>query len=188
MIDVTMQAAADRHRIEHHGGAKGCALPGKEDGREHHGGDQCHRIGFKQISRHAGTVTDIVADVIGDCCGVAWIIFRNTSLDLADEISANVSAFGEDAAAKAGENRNQRSTEAQCHQSESMTMRLFGCSGPACRISHAVVDRDTQQCQARHQHAGDRTGLEGDIKTTGQRGGGSLCRAHIGADRHIHAD
>ena len=92
----------------------GCA--GEEDRRQHHGGDDGHRIGLEQVGRHAGAIADVVADVVGDGRGIARIVLRNAGLDLADEIAADVGALGEDAAAETGEDRDQRGAEAERHQ------------------------------------------------------------------------
>ncbi len=56
------------------------------------------------------------ADVVRDGCRVARIVLRNTGFDLADEIAADVRTLGEDAAAETGEDRDQRSAEAERHQ------------------------------------------------------------------------
>jgi hypothetical protein len=72
-----------------------------------------HRIGFEQVGRHAGAVADVVADVVGDRGRVARIILGNAGLDLADEVGADVSTLGEDAAAETGEDRDQRGAEAE---------------------------------------------------------------------------
>jgi hypothetical protein len=63
---------------------------------------------------------------------------------------------------------------------------------PVALIAHAEqdreIDRDRQQSQARHQKAGNGAGLEGDVEARGKAVGGGLRRAHIGADRDMHAD
>ena len=88
----------------------------EEDRRQHHGGDRGHRVGLEQVGRHAGAVADVVADVVGDGRGIARIVLRDAGLDLADQIAADVGALGEDAAAETGEDRDQRSAEAERHQ------------------------------------------------------------------------
>ena len=52
----------------------------------------------------------------------------------------------------------------------------------------AEIERDAQERQARHQHAGDGARLEGEFEAAGQRLGGGLRDPHIGAHRHVHAD
>ncbi len=108
--------AADCERQRHHVQQAGTAGLGEKDRGENHGGDGSDRVGLEQVSRHAGAIADIVTDVVGDGCRVAWIIFRNAGLDLADEIAADVGALGEDTAAKAGEDRDQRRAEAERNQ------------------------------------------------------------------------
>jgi hypothetical protein len=88
----------EHHRAEHH--------------RRHHG----HRVGLEEVGGHARAVADVVADVVGNDGRVAWIVFRNTGFDLADQVGANVCALGEDAAAETGEDRDQRSAERQTDQ------------------------------------------------------------------------
>ena len=50
------------------------------------------------------------------------------------------------------------------------------------------VDGDAEQRQTRDQHAGDGAGLEGELKSAGQRRRRRLRGAHVGADRDVHAD
>ena len=111
MIEVTMQAAPMASGYSSIVSRVG--LAGEEDRRQHHGGDHGHRVGLEQVGRHAGAVADIVAHVVGDGRRVARVVLRNAGLDLADEVAAHVGALGEDAAAETGEDRDQRSAEAQ---------------------------------------------------------------------------
>ena len=50
------------------------------------------------------------------------------------------------------------------------------------------IDGDAEQRETRHQHAGDRAGLEGEFKSAGQRRRRRLRGAHVGANRNVHAD
>src|SRR3546814_19825786 len=68
-------------------------------------------IGFEKIGGHARAIADIVPDVVGDDGGVAWIVLGDSRLDLADQIRADISRLGEDAAAKPREDRDQRRAE-----------------------------------------------------------------------------
>ena len=87
----------------------------EEDRGQHHGGDGGHRVSLEQIGGHAGAIADIIADVVGDGGGIARIVFGNAGFDLADQVTANVGALGEDAAAEPREDRNQRGAEAERH-------------------------------------------------------------------------
>ena len=141
----------------------------EEDRGEHHRGDHGHGIGLEQVRGHAGAVAHIVTDVVGDRGRVARIVLGNASLDLADEVGADVGALGEDAAAETREDRDQRGAEAQRHQ------RVDDAA--ACR-SHAhragqdpEIDGDAEQGEPGHQHAGDRARLEGDVEAGRQATG-----------------
>ena len=86
----------------------------EEDRCQHHGRDRRHRIGLEQVGRHSGASPDVIAD-IGDSGGMAGTVLGDAGLDLADEVAADVGPLGEDAAAEAGEDRDQRGAEAERH-------------------------------------------------------------------------
>ena len=176
---------ADRERIEHH--LHDALLAAREiDGGEHHGGDDGHDIGLEQIGSHAGAVADIVAHIVGDGRGVARIILGDAGLDLADEIAADVGALGEDAAAKPGEDGDERGAEAESDQRVDHLARRgriakgFG--------EYEEIDGDAEKRETGDEEAGDGARAEGEAQAIGEALGGGLCRAHIGAHRHVHAD
>ena len=96
---------ADRKRIDHQ--RQQVRLTGKQDRRQNHGRDDRHCVRFEQVGRHARAVADVIAHVVGDGGRVTRIVFRNTSLHLADEIAADIRTLGEDAAAKTSEDRDE---------------------------------------------------------------------------------
>ena len=175
---------ADGERIDHHRAQD--RLAGEEDRGKDHGRDRRHCVGFEQVGRHAGAVADIVADVVGDGRGIARIVLRDPGFDLADEIPADVGALGEDAAAEAREDRDQRRAEAECDKRVDNNAAI-GCE-PQRAGEDGVIDGDAEQCEAGDQHAGDRAGLEGEFQSAGERRDRSLCGADIRAHRDIHAD
>ena len=79
----------------------------EEDGGQDHGGHNGHRIGLEQISGHAGAVAYIVTHVIGDCSRIAWVVLGDTGFHLANQITADVSTFGEYTSAQTGKDGNQ---------------------------------------------------------------------------------
>ena len=81
-----------------------------------HGRHQRDHVGFKQIGCHPGAIADVIANVIGNHCGVARIILGNPGLHLADQIGANVCTLGENAATEPGKDRNQRRAKCQADQ------------------------------------------------------------------------
>ena len=147
---------ADRQRIEH-GGIKH-RLTGEENRGEHHGGDDRHGIGFEKIGRHSGAIADIVADIVGDRGRIAGIVFRDPGFDLADEIGADIGALGENAAAEAGEYRDERRAETERDQGID---RLPAVRRMAERPSENIkIHRDAEERQARDQEPGDGARLE----------------------------
>jgi hypothetical protein len=79
------------------------AHPGQEQGGQHHGGADGDDIGFEQVGSHSGAVAHVVAHIVRDYGRVARVVFRDTGLDLADQIGANVCCLGEDTAAETRE-------------------------------------------------------------------------------------
>ena len=67
---------------------------------QEHGGDDGHRIGLKQVCSHASAIAHVVAHVIGDDCGVAWVVLGNTGIDFSHEVGSDVGTLGEDATAE----------------------------------------------------------------------------------------
>src|SRR3546814_15374922 len=70
-------------------------------------------IGFEKVSRHARTIADIVAHIIGDNGGITRIILWNPGFHLADQVSADISGLGKDTAAKTGADGAKGRTEGQ---------------------------------------------------------------------------
>jgi hypothetical protein len=75
----------------------------KHQRSQNHGRDDRDRVGLEQVGGHAGAVANVVANVVGDHCRVARVIFGNAGFDFAHQVGTDVSALGENAAAQAGE-------------------------------------------------------------------------------------
>ena len=176
--------AADGERIKHQD--REVWLTGKEDGGENHRRHDGDGIGFKKVRRHAGAVADVVADVVGNRCRIARIVFGYAGFDLADKIATDVGALREDAAAETGEDRNQRGAETERDE----RVDDVAATGLQAKVpcEEGVVGGDAEKRQTGDQHAGNRTGLEGDVETLAERHRRSLSRPHVGAHRHVHAD
>ena len=113
--------------------------------------DQRYRVGLKQVRCHAGAVADVVADVVGDGRSVAWVVFRDPLLHLADQVGADVGRLGKDAAADPHEHGEQGGAEAEA-------LEHTGCV-------RAVQDHDNggpEQTQTNGEHAGHAAGAERD--------------------------
>ena len=177
--------AADQQRQGHERGQL-LGRGGDEQGGQHHRRADGHDIGLEQIGGHAGAVADIVADVVGDHRRVAGIVLRNTGLDLADEVGADVRRLGEDAAAQTREDGDERGAERQGDQrvNDRAVIRRAALNANKNVEEH----RDRQQRQTRHQHAGDGAGAEGRGEAALQARAGGFGGADVGAHRDVHAD
>ena len=161
------------------------SIADKGDCPKQHGRDQGYGIGFEQVGGHAGAVADVVTDVVGDDRRVARVILGNAGLDLAHQVSADVGALGEDAAAETGKDGDQRATEAEAHQ---LADHVFDRGTRHELLQNQIVAGNTQQAESYHQHAGDGAALEGNVKRLFDAAFGSFGSADIGADRDEHAD
>ena len=47
-------------------------------------------VGFVQVRAHASNVAHVIAHVVGDCRGVAGVVFGNARFDLSHEVGADV--------------------------------------------------------------------------------------------------
>ena len=162
--------------------AHSCGLV-REDRRERGNAEDDRRdqrdfVRLEQVGRHAGTVTDVVTDVVGDRGRVTRVVFGDTGFDLADEVGADVGRLGEDAAADSQEQREQRTTETEADQD---------------RRARVLEDHDddgrTEQTEADGEHAGDTAGAERDLERLRHRSAPRGRRgAHVAAHREAHAD
>ena len=146
-----------------------------------------HRIGFEQVGGHAGAIADIVADIVGDRRRVARIVLGDAGFDLADEIGADVGALGEDAAAEAGEDRDQRRAEAERDQrvDRRRGRRRMAERRRSERRNRPATPRSARPATSRPVTAPE---LEGDVEAAGERFRRRLRGAHVGAHRDVHAD
>ena len=158
----------------------------EQNGAEHHGGGDRHHIGLEQVCGHAGAIADIVAHIVRDGGGVARIVFRNAGFDFPDHVAANVSALGENAAAKTREDGDQRRAKRQGDQPVHHRA-AFGRMPHRSDEDH-VVTGEPDKRETGHQHAGNRARAESNRQAFLQAFTGGLRRAHIRPHRHQHAD
>ena len=149
------------------------------DGRHHRS-----HIGFVDIRAHASDVADVVAHVVGDDARVARIVFGDAGLDLANQIGADVSGLGEDAAADPGEQRNGRSA----HREAPDGGRRIGING---ELGGQEEEQNTQaqQPEAGHGQAHHRAAVKGHQQRRARalfaRRRGS---ANVGLGGRLHPD
>ena len=176
----------DRHAAEHEREQDDRALrvaAERQHAQQHHG-DRGDRVGLEQVRGHAGAVADVVADVVGDHGRVARVVLGDARLDLAHDVGADVGALREDAAAQAGEHRDQRAAEAEADQ------RVHGVLlvDVEEERQHAVVAGDAEQREPDHEHPGDGAAAERDVERRADAAAGGFGDAGVGPHRDVHAD
>jgi hypothetical protein len=180
MIDT----AAEHQRVGHR--VADDRRAGKQQRGQHHGRDDGHRIGLEQVGRHARAVAHVVAHVVGDHRRVARVVLGDAGFDLAHQVGADIRALGEDAAAEAREDRDQRGAEREADQRLHDLAHLAAVRAGAVQEHEEARDRD--EAQAHDQQAGDGAALEGDVERRADAAARRLGGAHVGAHRHVHAD
>ena len=169
--------AAERERVEGQ-------VPERECRPQQHHRDRGDRVGLEQVGRHAGAVADVVADVVGDHGRVARVVLRDPGLDLADEVGTDIGRLREDAAAEAGEHRDQRAAEGEADQVvDRRLLAVVEDDG-----EDPVVARDAQESETDDEQSRDRAGLEGDVECGAQAALGRLGGADVRAHGDVHAD
>ena len=143
--DADRPGGEREHEAERRVGADRVEGGDAEDDR----GDEGDLVALEQVGGHAGAVADVVADVVGDRRRVARVVLGDPRLDLADEVGADVGGLGEDAAADAQEQGEQRATEPEADED---------------RRARVLEEDDDQgraeQAEADGEHAGDAAGAE----------------------------
>ncbi|CAB4337026.1 unannotated protein [freshwater metagenome] len=154
-----------------------------QDAKQHHGNSR-NGIGLEEVGCHACAVANVVANVVSNNGRVARVILGNSGLDLADEIGADVGGLREDAAAKTGEDGDQRSTETEPDQ------RVNGFLGSLVEVrgEKAVVASHTEQSETNDEHAGDCAAAECDFQRRTDAIASRLGDTGVGANRNVHAD
>ena len=155
---------------------------------QEHRRDHGHGVGLEQVGGHAGVVADVVAHVVGDHRRVAGIVLGDAGLDLADQVGADVGGLREDAAAEAGEHRDQRAAEREPDERLGRLEVAVGLGAALDRIQDAEVRAHAQEPEADDEDARDRAALERDRQRRRKPGLGRLGRAHVRPHRDVHAD
>ena len=140
--------------------------------------DERDLVALEQVGGHAGAVADVVADVVGDRGRVARVVLGDAGLDLADEVGADVGRLGEDAAADAEEQGEQRPAEAEADEDRRR------------RVLEGHDDHGrAEQAEADGEHAGHAAGAERHGQGVGHRSAARRGRrAHVAPGGEGHAD
>ena len=146
-------------------GDDGVRKLGLRDG-ERGRGDERANVRLEEIGAHAGDVTDVVTDVVGDDGGVVRVVLVDAGLDLADQVGADVGGLGVDATGHAREERDGGGAEAEAGQA------LHGLGGREATRDlggqHNVADGHAGEAEADDGEAHHGTGGEGHAKAVVQ--------------------
>jgi hypothetical protein len=142
---------------------------------DQHGGHGGDGIGLEQVGGHTGTVTHVVAHVVGDGGGVSGVVFGNPGFDLAHQVGAHVGTLGEDTTAQTGKDGDQAATETKGNQCDDV-------------MGGSIVTGHGGQGQAGNDHTGDGAALEGHGKAGGHALFSRFSRPHVGQNGNPHAD
>jgi hypothetical protein len=118
--------------------------------------------------------------------GLRGIVFRNSGLDLADQVGAHIRALGEDAAAETREDRDQRAAEAQADERMNDVAEVRPVV--RVRIKKQEEARDAEKAEPDHEQAGDRAAVERHLQRFVEADPRGFRGAHVRAHRDIHAD
>ncbi|OPZ81450.1 MAG: hypothetical protein BWY77_00638 [bacterium ADurb.Bin431] len=160
----------------------GCAQGG--------GGQDRARIGFVEVSAHAGDVADIVADVVGDGGRIARIILRDVGFDLADQVGPDIRRLGVDAAADAGEEGLGRGAHAESQHGggdQDQIMAVTTLDG-IDMAQDEKPERNVEQGQTDDHQPHHRTAAEGDAQAAVQGLACGFSRARRGVGGGLHAE
>ncbi len=160
---------AQKQRIDHP-----TDLVLEQQGAQQHRGDHRHGVGLEEVGGHACAVAHVVPHVVSDHRRVPWIVLRDSSLQLADEVRADVSRLRVDTAAQAGEDRHQARAEGEADEGFGILEDEIGC-----RHAKQPQPDDHEPC---HGAAPERH-LESLVEPVS----GPFRGAEVGADRDVHA-
>ena len=148
-----------------------------------HGGKSCTCIGFIQVSTHTSNVTYVVAYVVSDNCRVSRVVFWDTSFNFTNQVSTNVSSFGEDTAAYTSKQSHGGSTHTKGNQSGSDCL----CVVTVNHFQNVEPDGSIQQAQTNYGKAHYGTSGECYLQTFVQAVVSCVSSSCVSSSSNLHA-
>ena len=136
---------------------------GHDQSTQEHGGNQGDGVGLKEVGGHTCAVAYIVSHVVRDHRRISWVVLWDARFDLAHQVSAHISAFGENTTPQSCKNRDEGRTKGQANQWVEEVGEMLFCSQLTAAHQKPKKASNAQQTQANHQHAGDSASFEGNI-------------------------
>ena len=153
----------------------GSGCQGHGAGRQGDGRYDAADVGLEKVGAHAGDVTHVITHVVGDHAGVAGVVFGYARFHLADQVGSNVSGFGEDSAAHAGEQSDGAGPETETGHRADV-------------LKYEEQDGDAQQADAHHGYTHYCPAGEGDAQSGIETDHGGRSGANVGPHRYVHPD
>src|SRR6185312_16262235 len=82
---------------------------------QNHRANILSRSRLKQVRATSRAVAHVIANQIGDHRRIAWIVFRNIRLNLANEVRAHIGGFRKDATAELSEESHKACAETEAY-------------------------------------------------------------------------
>ena len=143
-------------------------------------------VGFVQVGTHAGHVTDVVANVVGDRRRVPGIVFGNPRLDLANQVGTHIGRLGEDAAPDSSEQRLGTGSHSEAehrHGDFGQGHRTF-----EHEVKGSEPQADVEQTQADNRQTHHGPTAKGHLQALVERVHGSLRGARTGPGGRFHPE
>ena len=144
--------------------------------------DQTDGVGFKNIRSHTGAIAYVVTDIISDHRRISWIVFFETTLDLAHEIGAYVGGFGVNAATQSREDADETAAQSESNQT------AYRSVAPDQFCSDRVKDGHGEQRKPDYEQTGHGAAVESHAQRIESSDTGGLRCANICQNGYAHAD
>ena len=108
-------------------------------------------VGVEQIGAHAGNVTDIVTDIVGDNGWVARVVLGNTELNFAGQVSGNIGCLGENTATGFGKQGQGAGAKAEREDDLGVASQKIQDTGSRKACSNDGQPHDSSAAKACHE-------------------------------------
>ena len=181
--------SGDEHRCDDGSELHVAGTHGKGRGAKSCRGENAAAIALVEVGAHAGHVTDVVTDIVGNGGRVARVVFGNVSLDFSDQISADISRLGVYAAADTCE-------ECLCGSAHAKGEHRRGDgdeSGMWVDVAIETVQNekphgDVEQAESYDDESHDSTGAKCDLQAFVQSFARRVGRTSTGVGGRLHAE
>ena len=162
-------------------------------GGEGGGGDNGANEGLEEISAHAGNISDVVTDVVGNGGRVAGVVLGDVALDLSDEVSSDVGSLGVDAAGNTSKEGDGGGAESEAGEEADggHHVEVHACLAAVNEAEghgeDVEEDGEAQDAKGDDDEAHDGASSEGDAEGLVEAGLGGLHGLHVASGGDLHS-